>query len=612
MEGAAVAELDSQAVVFGAGMAGLLTARVLSEFYGSVTVVERDLLPDHPGQRKGVPQGRHLHHFLSRGTQILGELFPGLLDELAAAGATVDDGDDLSRLHLRVAGYELNPAGKLADPGPLAAYQASRPFMEFHLRRRVAALANVTVFDNHEAVEPVMAADTVTGARIINHDNGITITVNADLVVDATGRAARTPAFLESHGFGAPPEERIPSIGGYSSQLMRIPPGRITERLAFVNQGSRAPGALLVAYEHDTWMLAIARPAEDGNPPSDFTEMLAAAEQMLPATITAGLRDAAPIGEISISRSTAAAWRRYDRMPRLPAGLLVLGDAVCNLNPLYGQGMTMAALQAFALRDCLRAGNTDLPRRFYLAAAGNIGPVWAVNRANDRAPSGSAARTPQQRLRSWTQHAALKAATHDIAVAERILRVRGLIDPPTRLQDPALFARILLANLRHPSKKPHVVVDQQSHSSSVNPADEHAIRTLIDRQVTGWDTADPDAYASVFTADADYVTFLGSRHKGRAAIATSYAPLFKKLLRGTRLRTQITQVRYLTPDVALIQARAAVTQQGRKWNRRPERINTSIAVRTDGGWLLAASQNTTHRRLAGKLLGGLIFRQSQA
>jgi hypothetical protein len=266
MEGAAVAELDSQAVVFGAGMAGLLAARVLSEFYGSVTVVERDLLPDHPGQRKGVPQGRHLHHFLSRGTQILGELFPGLLDELAATGATVDDGDDLSRLHVRVAGYELNPAGKLADPGPLAAYQASRPFMEFHLRRRVAALANVTVFDNHEAVEPVMAADTVTGARIINHDNGITITVNADLVVDATGRAARTPAFLESHGFGAPPEERIPSIGGYSSQLMRIPPGRITERLAFVNQGSRAPGALLVAYEHDTWMLAIARPAEDGSP----------------------------------------------------------------------------------------------------------------------------------------------------------------------------------------------------------------------------------------------------------------------------------------------------------------------------------------------------------
>jgi 2-polyprenyl-6-methoxyphenol hydroxylase-like FAD-dependent oxidoreductase len=455
-----MAELGSQAVVLGAGIAGLLAARVLSEFYGSVTVVERDALPDHPDQRKGVPQGRHLHNFLSRGTQVIGDLFPGILGELAAAGAVVDDGDDLSRIYVRVAGYELKPAGRLADPGPLAAYQASRPFMEFHLRRRVAALGNVTILDNHDVVEPVITGDTVTGARIINRDNSSATVLEAGLVIDATGRAAPTAHFLDGHGFGVPPEERIPSVGGYSSQLMRIPSGRITDRMAFVNRGSSAPGALLVAYEHDTWMLAIARPAKYGSPPKDFTEILAAAEHLLPATIMAGLRDGTPVGAISISRSTAAAWRHYDRMPRLPAGLVVLGDALCNLNPLYGQGMTMAALQVLALRDCLGAGDTDLPRRFYRAAAKHIGPVWAVSRANDHAPSASAARTWRRRLRSWTQHAALKAATNDIAVAERFLRVRGLIDPPTRLQDPALFLRILMANLRHPRQKPSVAEDQ--------------------------------------------------------------------------------------------------------------------------------------------------------
>ena len=104
------------AMVFGAGMAGLLTARVLSEFYESVTVVERDVVPDRPEHRKGVPQGRHLHNFLSRGTQLLGELLPGILDELGAAGAAVDDGDDLSRLYIRTFGYVLNPVGKIADP----------------------------------------------------------------------------------------------------------------------------------------------------------------------------------------------------------------------------------------------------------------------------------------------------------------------------------------------------------------------------------------------------------------------------------------------------------------------------------------------------------------
>jgi uncharacterized protein (TIGR02246 family) len=146
----------------------------------------------------------------------------------------------------------------------------------------------------------------------------------------------------------------------------------------------------------------------------------------------------------------------------------------------------------------------------------------------------------------------------------------------------------------------------------VNPADEVAIRALIDRQVRGWDAGNPDAYASVFTVDADYVTFLGGRHKGREAIATSYAPLFKKLLQGSRLRTQITQLRYLTPDVALIQARAAVTKQARRWNRRADRVNSSIAVRTDDGWLLVALQNTSHRRFAEKVVGELISRQFPA
>jgi 2-polyprenyl-6-methoxyphenol hydroxylase-like FAD-dependent oxidoreductase len=442
-------------------MAGLLTARVLSEFYGSVTVVERDVLPDHPDQRKGVPQGRHLHNFLSRGTQILGELFPGLLGELADAGAVVDDGDDLSRVYLRGASYELNPRGKMTDPGPLAAYQASRPFLEFHLRRRVAALANVTILDNHEVIEPMITADTVTGARIINHGNDTTTTLGADLVVEATGRAAGTLAFLGRHGFSPPPEDRIPATWGYSSQLLRIATGRITERMAYVSQGNTAPGALLVAYEDDTWMLAISRPIECGTPPKDFTEMLAAAEQIVPTAIMTVLRDATPVGEIAISRNTAARWRRYDQSPRLPNGLLVIGDALCNLNPLYGQGMTMAALQAVALRECLRAGDTDLALSFYRAAAENISPVWAMNEANDRRPSTKTPRSLRGRARSWMQRAALTAATNDIVVAERILRVRNLVDPPARLQDPALLFRVLLDNVRHRSPVP---VSRKSHA----------------------------------------------------------------------------------------------------------------------------------------------------
>jgi len=132
--------------------------------------------------------------------------------------------------------------------------------------------------------------------------------------------------------------------------------------------------------------------------------------------------------------------------------------------------------------------------------------------------------------------------------------------------------------------------------------DVDAVRSLVDQQIKGWDAGDAEAYASVFTADADYVTFLGSRHKGREAIAASYAPLFKRLLQGSRLDIEIMQLRFVTPDVALIQATAAVRKRAR---RRNTRINTSVAVRTDGRWLFAASQNTTHRRFTERLMAKL-------
>jgi uncharacterized protein (TIGR02246 family) len=138
--------------------------------------------------------------------------------------------------------------------------------------------------------------------------------------------------------------------------------------------------------------------------------------------------------------------------------------------------------------------------------------------------------------------------------------------------------------------------------------DEIAIRELIDHQVMGWAAGSPEGYASVFTSDADYITFLGSHYKGRAAIAASYAPLFKKLLKGSRLDFEITQLRFLTPDVALVHAEGAVVKGRRQRSRRNTRVSTTIAVRTDGQWLLAASQNTTLRRLAEKILRKLAQR----
>jgi 2-polyprenyl-6-methoxyphenol hydroxylase-like FAD-dependent oxidoreductase len=445
--------LGEHAVVLGAGMAGLLAARVLSEFYDSVSVVERDRLPDYPCHRRGIPQGRHVHNSFSRGQQVFSELFPGLLEDLATAGAVVVDDGDLSNFYVRVGRYELKQSGKFADPDALAFRMASRPFLEFHLRRRVKVLPNVTFLDGHDflepCVEPLSVGGAVTGVRIMRRYNGSLTTLNADLVVDAMGRSARTPAFLEGEGYDRPTEERVAAKYGYSSQQLSIPEGSITQRLVMFNPGGGKPGGLLLAYEHDTWMLAIGQPIEAGAPPTDFDAMLNLAEPSLPPAIIEGLRRAHPIGEAVTYRQTTAVWRRYDQMSKFPGGLLVIGDALCGLDPTHGQGMTIAALEALTLRDCLRTGDAQLAQRFFRATARYIGATWAANQARDRVTSGvHQPRGWRQRLQAWISKAALNAAAHDVVLTERFFRVSNFIDPPSKLRDPALLPRIVLGNLR--------------------------------------------------------------------------------------------------------------------------------------------------------------------
>ena len=435
------------AVVCGAGMAGLLAARVLTEFYDTVTVVERDRLPHDASQRHGVPQGRHFHALSIGGSQILERLFPGVLDELVAAGATVCDDGNLSRICFRAGGHELNRSGQFADPAVIVMFAASRPLLESHVQRRVRAISNLVVLDGHDVVGPIAARpDRITGARVVDRDTGIETVVNADLVVDAMGRSARTPEFLDSVGYGRPVEQRAVMHGSYSSQLLEIPDGMITEQLIFVcPEANRPTGGALAAYENGTWMLSVG--CVDGRqPPRELSGVITAFAQFAPPAAVAAVRAGRPLGEVSVIQHRGV-WRRYDKLPNFPVGLLVFGDAICSLNPIYGQGMTMAMLEAVALRDCLANGDADLSRRFFRAAGERIRPVWASNQANDlymTKPCGK--RSISQRLTTWSIGKTLAVAERDPMLTERIFRVTQFIDPHSTLSRPS-FAMRLVANL---------------------------------------------------------------------------------------------------------------------------------------------------------------------
>jgi 2-polyprenyl-6-methoxyphenol hydroxylase-like FAD-dependent oxidoreductase len=447
-----MAGLGERAVVLGASMGGLLAARVLADFFETVTVVERDVLPEDPAVRRGVPQGRHVHVLLARGAQILDEFFPGFLNELVADGAPVWDDGELSKLHLSFGGHEILRSGKITRaPKALAVHMPSRPFLECHVRRRLQTMSNVTILSGHEVTELMSTADRgrVTGVRVVNCDSGAERELTADVVMDAMGRGAHTPAFLESLGYGRPAEDHIVMHTNYLSQLLRIPPGTLKEMLVDIGPAPDRPtGMFLTGYENDTWMFTVFGMVGQP-PPNDLAGMLSFAQEYCPAHLIAAIRVAEPIGEVAHHHMPSSQWRRYDKMPQLPDGLLVCGDAICSFNPIYGQGMTVAALEAATLRDCLRGGGTDLPRRYFRASAKPIGVAWQMVASSDLTFPGVVGRRSRSmrvttRLVDW----ALTACESDLAVAVRFFKVNGLIFSPIRLLHPAFVYRVAVVNLR--------------------------------------------------------------------------------------------------------------------------------------------------------------------
>jgi 2-polyprenyl-6-methoxyphenol hydroxylase-like FAD-dependent oxidoreductase len=447
-----MAKLGDHAVVLGASMGGLLAARVLADFYQTVTVIERDELSDDPVNRRGVPQGRHVHALLARGAQILEEFFPGFLDELVAAGTPVWDDGDMSKGYFCYSGHELPRSGLVAGVNKtLALYMASRPLLECHVRRRLRAMENVTIYGGHDVAEILATSDRrrIDGVRVVNRADGTEHELTADLVMDAMGRSAHTPALLENLGYGRPPEEHITMHTTYVSQPLRIPPGTLTEKLALISpKPGRPTGSFLVGYENDTWIFTVYGMVGH-EPARDLAGMLAYAEDYTPAHLLDAVRAGEALGPAMQHRMPSSQWRRYELMLRLPDGLLAFGDAICSFNPIYGQGMSIAALEALALRDCLRRGEYELPRRYFRAAAKVIGVAWQTGATSDLAfPEVEGRRTVSMRATNRFVDLVLSACESDLVVGNQFFRVTGLLDPPSRLFHPAFLYRVAAVNLR--------------------------------------------------------------------------------------------------------------------------------------------------------------------
>lgn len=440
-----------RAVVLGGSLAGLLTARVLADHVDEVVVVDRDDLDGElAGPRRGVAQSRHSHGLLVGGTDAIESIVPGFTEGLLARGAL--RADVLARSRWLVSDNVLS-----RQPSGLVGLLASRTLVESEVRRRVTSLPNVVRMGRHDIVGLRLSPDgtRVGGVALAPrphelpdrpHDApGSALDLEAGLVVDATGRGSRAPRWLADLGYPAPEETQVDAQIHYVTRLFHDRPGVLDDLDADIVGTRPTSGRAGVALrqEGDRWTVTLAE--QFGlRPPTDLEGFRAFARALPTPGIAAIAEGCEPLGEAVRFSYPASRWRHWERLDRRPDGLVVIGDAVCSFNPIYGQGMSSAAQQALGLRDLLRArGTHDLAARSAEAFARVVAAPWALATGSDRRFPGQPAKPMPERLVDRYLDRLLEVATEDTAVSTAFGRVLNLLAAPPSLLAPALAWRVL-------------------------------------------------------------------------------------------------------------------------------------------------------------------------
>lgn len=436
--------LGRHAVVVGAGIGGLTAAKALSSYFGNVTVLERDALPAAPIVRTGTPQARQIHVLLRGGLDALLEFFPELEAELELAGAVrVRVG---SQSLLEIPGFDPFPRRDLG----FDYLCLTRPLLEFVARRLVEPQGNISLRPRCRATRFLGSPDRsrVIGVR---YDDGAGrgIEIAADFIVDASSRGALTLELLDRISFPRPQVTEIGIDLRYATAMFRIPPSAPHGWRAVLHRhdAQSGRGGLLAPVENNCWQVNLTR--MHGEPvPENVADFIAFARTLRTQTIHDAIAGAEPIGPIYRFGFPCSIRRRFEALDRFPDRLLPLGDAICRFNPAFGQGMSVAAQEAVALRRLIEARISDadplkgLARPFFAAVQDLLAAPWATAESDfmHAKTRGQRPNDLHQRL-SFTS-ALLRVAAQDATVHRIMSEVGHLVKPSSALRDPQIVSRV--------------------------------------------------------------------------------------------------------------------------------------------------------------------------
>jgi 2-polyprenyl-6-methoxyphenol hydroxylase-like FAD-dependent oxidoreductase len=435
--------LGKRAIVVGAGLAGLSVARVLSDYFDQVMILDRDELADDALPRPGVPQGKHPHALLGGGLKALETLFPGFANHLLRAGAEpIDPGFDMLN---EIPGQDAWPRIKLR----LRTYSMSRPLMERTLRLQVERIGNITVRGGCRVlkVESESNAYDARGVQCQLSDGSLE-TISSDLIMDASGNGTVTMEFLKATGRRPPEETRIGVDMRYASALFERFPIYDGYKIVYTlpDAPEQARGGLILPAENNSNQVVLIGRGND-IPPIDSDVFLSYARQLPTPTIYHAIKNAKRLTAITPFSFPESRRRHFTEVPDFPLGLLPIGDAICRFNPVYGQGMTVAAQEANVLSDLLRTLGGDwragLARAFLTKADTLITHPWAMSAIPDFIyPDTTGERPPDLQDRLNFQRALYRLAVFDAEIYQLLVEIRHVLKPLTLLDSPSIVRRV--------------------------------------------------------------------------------------------------------------------------------------------------------------------------
>jgi 2-polyprenyl-6-methoxyphenol hydroxylase-like FAD-dependent oxidoreductase len=438
--------LGQRAVVAGGSIAGLITARVLSEYFDQVVVLDQDNIEDRPVVHKSVPQGHHLHVLLNGGLRAVSSLYPSFTEDLRRLGATRIAGGRDAVWYLPD-GKAYNPTGSVRTPidSDLESYCASRGLLEFVIRRRTTATSNIRIEYGAAVRELICCDGRVRGVRSADARS-----IEADLVVDATGRGHRARQWLAAAGYSPPEQTAIGLDTAYSTANFRRPDSFAGEPLIFITgpapQFTRR--GYVITIENGTLLVSLIGRFGDF-PPIDKEGFLAFAKELHSDLAYRIIKNGEQLTPIAHQRFASSVQRHYERMKPCPEGFLVIGDALCHFNPIYAQGMSAAAKQAVILQEILSEYAEQslevaaIASSFFPKAANFNSTPWNLGAGFDFAfPQTRGKRPPGIEERARYSAALDRLAAEDSEVRRLIAEVFHLVQPLSILQQEPLRSRV--------------------------------------------------------------------------------------------------------------------------------------------------------------------------